>query len=173
MKKVKLIVLDVDGVLTDGKLYIGSDGEEYKCFHTQDGLGISLARHSGIKIALITGRTSAAVTKRAEELNIDIVYQGVHDKVRVLREIINSYNINEENVCYMGDDLNDLPILELVGLPAAPQNAVPYVKKAVRFISKANGGEGAVRELIDYILSEDDYHELLNDYFKGMINLPQ
>ena len=174
MKKVKLLVLDVDGVLTDGKLYYGSSGEEYKSFHTQDGLGINLARYSGIKIALISGRSSNAVKKRAEELKIDVFYQGIHDKVQVLNEIMADLSINLENICYMGDDLNDLPILQIVGYPAAPQNAVPLVKESARFVSKANGGEGAVRELIDHILTEGyDYKSLLHSYFNGTITFTQ
>lgn len=174
MEQVKLLVFDVDGVLTDGKIYYGSDETEYKSFHTKDGLGINLAHHVGIKTALITGRDSKAVKKRANELKIDALYQGVHDKVKVLQEIINKFEIQLQHVCYMGDDLNDLPIMQIVGYPAAPQNAVPLVKNFAKFVSNANGGEGAVRELIDHILAEKyDYKSILGEYFNGKITFTQ
>lgn len=174
MEKVKLLVFDVDGVLTDGKLYYGSDEAEYKTFHTKDGLGINLAHHVGIKTAIITGRKSNAVKKRVDELKINAFYQGVHDKVSVLQELINDFEINLEHVCYMGDDLNDLPVMQLVGLPAAPQNAVPLVKNFAKFVTNAHGGEGAVRELIDYILTNNyDYESIIAEYFDGKITFTQ
>lgn len=172
--KIKLIVLDVDGVLTDGRLFIGSDGEEYKAFHTQDGMGISLAHYAGIKTAIITGRKSEAVTKRAQELKINYVYQGIHEKMEVLEDIIQDLQIELNEVCYIGDDINDLPILQKVGFPAAPNNAVEIVKEHVQYVAKLSGGEGAVREIIDSLLHEAyDYHALLADYLKGNIKLTQ
>lgn len=172
--KIKLIVLDVDGVLTDGRLFIGSDGEEYKAFHTQDGMGISLAHYTGIKTAIITGRKSEAVTKRANELKINYVYQGIHQKLEVLEEIMNDLQIDLKEVCYIGDDINDLPILNRVGFPAAPNNAVQIVKKNAQYVAKLNGGEGAVREIIDHILDEmHDYQVLLTDYLNGKVMITQ
>lgn len=174
MKRVKLLVLDVDGVLTDGKLYYGGEGQEFKSFHTKDGLGINLARYAGIKTAIISGRHSPAVEKRAKELNIDAVYLGVHDKVDVLQEILVKFEMTLEEVCYIGDDVNDLPIMQKVGFPAAPQNAVSYVKQTAKFVAKANGGEGAVREVIDHILARSyDYESLLEDYFNGKVKFTQ
>jgi 3-deoxy-D-manno-octulosonate 8-phosphate phosphatase (KDO 8-P phosphatase) len=174
MKNIKLIVFDVDGVLTDGRLYIGSNGEEYKAFHTQDGMGISLARYAGIKTAIITGRSSESVSKRASELKIDFVYQGIHEKLEVLKEIVSELQINLDQVCYIGDDINDLPILRVVGFPAAPSNAVDLVKEQVQFVSKLKGGEGAVREIIDSILRESyDYTTLLEDYLNGKARVIQ
>lgn len=174
MKPIKLIVLDVDGVLTDGKLYIGSDGNEIKTFHTQDGMGLSLARYAGIKLAIISGRSSEAVTKRGNELKFDHIHQGIHDKVDVLYEIVNTHGISLDEVCYVGDDINDLPILQIVGFPAAPNNAVELVKQHVNFVSKANGGEGAVREIIEYILKENyDYHSILVEYLNGNVKIKQ
>lgn len=149
---IKLIVLDVDGVLTDGRLYIGSDGTEYKAFHTQDGMGISLAKQVGIKTAIITGRKSKAVRKRAEELNFDYIFEGIHDKLKTLQKIIDEIGIGFEEVCYMGDDLNDIPILTKVGWPCAPKNAMDMVKDQVMFVADSNGGDGAVREMIDSLL---------------------
>ncbi|MCS0790780.1 HAD-IIIA family hydrolase [Cytobacillus firmus] len=174
MKKIKLIVLDVDGVLTDGKLYMGSDGEEYKAFHTQDGMGISLARYAGIKTAIITGRFSEAVNKRSKELKIDYVFQGIHEKLEVLQQIVSELQIGLNEVCYVGDDINDLPILREVGFPAAPNNAVPYVKEQAEYVSLLKGGEGAVRDIIEFILQEQyDYETLLDDYLYGKIRVVQ
>ncbi|WP_249870463.1 KdsC family phosphatase [Oceanobacillus saliphilus] len=171
---IKLIVLDVDGVLTDGKLYIGSDGEEYKSFNTQDGMGISLARYTGIKMAIITGRESAAVTKRASELNIDFVYQGIPDKLGVLEEIREKLAIDLDQICYIGDDINDLPIMKVIGFPCAPNDAVPIVKECVKYAADANGGEGAVREIIDHILStQENYKELIEAYLAGSVRVIQ
>lgn len=174
MKNIKLIVFDVDGVLTDGKLYIGSNGEEYKAFHTQDGMGISLARYAGIKTAIITGRKSEAVSKRAAELKIDYVYQGIHDKLYVLEEIITDLGIVIDEVCYVGDDINDLPILRVAGFSAAPGNAVKLVKKQVHYVAQANGGEGAVREIIEEILlHSNDYSKLLEDFLMEKVKVTQ
>ncbi len=170
MEAIQLIVFDVDGVLTDGKLHIGSDGEEYKSFHTQDGMGISLARYAGIKTAIITGRKSKAVDKRAAELKIDYLYQGIHQKLEVLEGIASDLNIELRQICYIGDDINDLPILKVVGFPAAPLNAVELVKQHVQFVAKSNGGEGAVREIIEKILKElHDYDALIEDFLAGKI----
>jgi 3-deoxy-D-manno-octulosonate 8-phosphate phosphatase (KDO 8-P phosphatase) len=174
MKKIKLIVFDVDGVLTDGRLYIGSGGKEFKAFHTQDGMGISIARFAGIKTAIITGRTSEAVTKRAEELKIDYVYQGIQKKMEILDKIISELNLTLEQVCYVGDDINDLPILRVIGFPAAPSNAVEIVKEQAQYISKSNGGDGAVREIIEYILKENhNYPALVEDYLSGKVRVVQ
>ncbi|QGQ48175.1 KdsC family phosphatase [Metabacillus sediminilitoris] len=171
---IKLIVFDVDGVLTDGKLYIGSDREEYKAFHTQDGMGISLAHYAGIKTAIITGRTSESVLKRSEELKINYVHQGIHDKLEVMEQIMKDLDITLEEVCYVGDDINDLPILQVVGFSAAPSNAVPIVKQHVQYISQETGGNGAVREIIDHILNQmGDYSALLTDYLQGKFKITQ
>jgi 3-deoxy-D-manno-octulosonate 8-phosphate phosphatase (KDO 8-P phosphatase) len=163
--KIKLIVLDVDGVLTDGKLFIGSNGVEFKSFHVKDGMGIDLARFYGIKVAIISGRKSESVQIRSEELNIDLLYQGITSKEEVLYEMVTSLNINLKNVFYMGDDLNDLPVFRLVGYSAAPNDAVDIVKRSVDFVSNFNGGNGAVREAIERILFEQtDYNILVGNY---------
>ncbi|MGD6991012.1 KdsC family phosphatase [Sutcliffiella horikoshii] len=174
LTKIKLIVLDVDGVLTDGKLFIGSDGEEYKGFNTQDGMGISFARYTGIKTAIITGRKSEAVAKRAKELKIDYLFQGIHEKLDVLEEIKKELGLKYEEICYIGDDINDLPILQVVGYPCAPNNAVEIVKKACKKVAKKNGGAGAVRELIDEILTnQENYDEILIDFLSGNVKVVQ
>ncbi|WP_201276722.1 KdsC family phosphatase [Bacillus sp. SB49] len=168
-ENVKLIVLDVDGVLTDGKLYIGSDQVEYKPFHTKDGMGLSLARYAGIKTAIITGRKSPSVEKRAGELKIDFVYQGIHHKQKVLDEILESLSLTMEDVCYVGDDINDLPVLRNAGFSCAPSDGVEIVKRDVDFVTKAKGGEGAVREVVEAILQEKgDLNQFIEDYLAGV-----
>lgn len=158
MKNIKLIALDVDGVLTDGKLLIGPKGIEYKSFHVKDGMGISLARSAGIKIAWITGRHSEAVLNRANELNIDYLFEGITDKTEVLYKLIDELNISLQEVFYMGDDINDLPVMKIVGFSAAPSDAVNVVKNEADLVCCHLGGNGAVREAIDLILSnKGDY----------------
>jgi 3-deoxy-D-manno-octulosonate 8-phosphate phosphatase (KDO 8-P phosphatase) len=165
LKNIKLIILDVDGVLTDGKLLIGSNGNEYKSFNVKDGMGIGIARYAGIKFAIITGRVSEAVTIRAKELSIDYVYQGISDKQKILEELINKLNIHRENICFMGDDLNDYPIIKEVGLSYAPSDAVDYIKEAVTHVTTKSGGHGAVREMIELILREQfNYSSLIEGY---------
>lgn len=165
MNEIKLIILDVDGVLTDGKLLIGSNGNEYKSFNVKDGMGISLARFIGIKFAIITGRNSNAVTKRAEELKIDFVYQGISDKQKVLNELVQILDIQKENICFMGDDINDYPIIKEVGVSFAPSDATDFIKRTVTHVTAKQGGNGAVREMIDLILSSHyDLDRLIVDY---------
>ncbi|MCV9884485.1 KdsC family phosphatase [Metabacillus halosaccharovorans] len=165
INNIKLIILDVDGVLTDGKLLIGSDGIEYKTFNVKDGMGISVARYAGIKFAIITGRRSEAVSIRAKELGIDYVFQGISDKKEILIKLMNDLNVSKEEICYMGDDLNDLPIIQEVGLSYAPNDAVEVVKEKVSVVTEANGGHGAVREMIESIIKGQlDYNALINDY---------
>jgi 3-deoxy-D-manno-octulosonate 8-phosphate phosphatase (KDO 8-P phosphatase) len=176
MKKtdIKLIVLDVDGVLTDGKLYIGSDGVEYKNFHVKDGMGISLARYCGLKVAIITGRKSKSVYIRSKELNVDFVFQGITNKFEVIKEIIASLNIDLENVFYMGDDINDLPVINVIGYSATPSDGVEIVRKSVDFVSHYKGGSGAVREAIEHILSlQMDFSAVVKNYLKEKIEILQ
>lgn len=165
-KNIKLLVLDVDGVLTDGTLLIGSNGVEYKGFNTQDGMGISLAKKCGIKVAIITGRFSESVKLRAKELQIDYVYQGISNKHAVLNQLMTELNLLPINVGYMGDDINDLVVKDLISVFFAPVNAVEIVKEHANVITKRNGGNGAVREVIDMILTErDDYQKVIANYF--------
>lgn len=172
--KIKIIVLDVDGVLTDGRLLIGSNGEEFKSFHVKDGMGISLAKFAGIKVAIITGRKSEAVRVRVKELNVDYLYEGITNKVAVLDKIISSLQIDFRNVCYIGDDINDIPVMKLVGFSAAPRDAVDIVKKCVNFVSKLSGGHGTVREVIEYVLSQQvDYEMLVKNYLNELVVVNQ
>lgn len=153
---IKLIVLDVDGTLTDGKLYISNSGEEMKAFNVKDGLAISKAISLGKKIAIITGKTSNIVSIRAKELGITEVYQGIKDKVKILNEILKKYNLTYDNVAYMGDDLIDLEVMKLCKLAGAPKDSVDEILEISDFISNKNGGEGAVREFIEYILKSEN-----------------
>lgn len=151
-KKVKLFIMDVDGTLTDGKIYIGPQGEVFKAFNTKDGLGIKRLREKGIIPVIITGRNSEIVVARAKELGIDEIYQGIKDKLEVYRHLVDKYKVNDEEVAFIGDDLNDLPLLNKVGLSFGVADAVEAVRAAVDYVTKQKGGEGAVREAIDLIL---------------------
>jgi 3-deoxy-D-manno-octulosonate 8-phosphate phosphatase (KDO 8-P phosphatase) len=161
-----MIVMDVDGVLTDGKLYVGADGCELKAFNTKDGMGINLAMIADIQCAVISGRHSPAVVKRAKELNIDYVYQGIVNKKEILYSIIADCGIDLQDICYIGDDINDLPALKVVGLSVAPKDASESVRRQVEFVTEANGGEGVVREVVDYIMkSSFEYDNVIKKYF--------
>ncbi len=139
-------------MLSDGQIRLGNAGEEFKSFHARDGLGIKLAQKAGIRVVLITGRKSEIVTLRAKELGIEDVYQGIDDKWRVMQSLMAKYHLKLEEIAYMGDDLNDLGIITRVGLGATVADGVPEVKKFAAFVAKANGGSGAMRELIELIL---------------------
>jgi 3-deoxy-D-manno-octulosonate 8-phosphate phosphatase (KDO 8-P phosphatase) len=151
-RRIRLLLLDVDGVLTDGGIYYTPEGVEFKRFNAQDGYGVRRAREGGIKVAIISGRSAGAVESRAKEMGVDELHQGISDKVAVSRDIQLRFGIVNEEVAFMGDDLFDLPLLEAVGLSAAPTNARPEVRKLVDFVSESRGGDGAVREFIDFIL---------------------
>lgn len=151
--KIKLLLLDVDGILTDGRLYFSNTGEESKAFHSLDGHGIKMLTQAGIPVGIITGRESKLVAKRAADLGIDILYQGREDKLDVLEEIIGNTSIAADAIAYAGDDLPDLPVLQAVGLSFSVPGAHPDVKAAVNVITTRLGGEGAVREITDFILS--------------------
>lgn len=164
-ERIKLLALDVDGVLTDGGLYIGEQGEVFKRFNAQDGMGISCALRSNLIIALITGRQSEIVSRRAAELGITEIYQGVKDKKGMLRMLAEKYALNLTEVAYMGDDLNDLPVFSIAGLACAPANAVSEVKSSAHFVSSKCGGDGAVREVIEAILKARGlWAQLVADY---------
>lgn len=152
MTDVRLIALDVDGTLTDGKLYYSSSGDEVKAFNVKDGLAISQAVKVGYEVALITGRTSDIVTTRAKELGIKHVYQGIHSKAEVLNELCEKLNYDIKNVLFVGDDINDLEAMKVSGYSACPKDAAIEVIKQADFISEFNGGEGAVREILVNLL---------------------
>ena len=166
-KKVKLIVLDVDGTLTDGGIYIGENGELFKPFNCRDGLGINLAKRAGIGIAIITGRASKQLLVRAQELQInpEAIFQGHMDKRAAYIELKNKFNPNDEDIAYIGDDINDLPIMMQVGFTGTVANAVTEVKNRTCVVSDFNGGQGAVREIIEFILkAKNIWNEIVSEY---------
>ena len=164
---IQWIVLDVDGVLSDGSLVYTSTGEELKSFSVKDGLGLTAARKSGIKLAIITARVSPMVERRAKELHFDALFMGHANKTEALRSLCAEHQIDLKTIAYMGDDLNDLGALQLVGLPMAPNNAVPEIKQLAKFISTVNGGQGAVREAVEYILKNQGLWEtVVADYVR-------
>ena len=147
-----MLLFDVDGVLTDGSIEVHDDGSESKSFFIRDGAALVWARREGLKIGLLSGRSSAATTRRAAELGIAIVVQGVTDKGAACSEILEAHGMADLDVAYMGDDLLDLPVLARAGLSAAPADAVDEVKARVHWVSVHAGGRGAVREFIELIL---------------------
>jgi len=151
-KRIKLLILDVDGVLTDGRIILDSNGNELKSFHVRDGHGIKMLQRAGIRIAIITGRRSKVVESRAGELGIRDVYQKVFRKSEVYEELLAKYRLRDENVAFMGDDIVDQEIIKRVGLSAAPADAEEEVKDMVDIVMTREGGRGAVRELTDIIL---------------------
>ncbi len=152
-RAVRLMAFDVDGVLTDGALYVTDGGEEIKAFHTLDGLGLKLLQSTGVAIALITGRQSRLVAKRAAELGVQHLFQGVEDKLAVLEDLRARLGIAMSACGYMGDDLPDLPLLTRCGLAATVPDAPEAVRERVHYVSRRSGGRGAVRELCELILA--------------------
>ncbi len=164
IKKIKMILMDVDGVLTDGKIIFTSDGAELKEFNIQDGMGITLARMAGLKTGIITGRESIMVQRRAEELKYDIISQGSFKKFARYEEIKKQFGLSDDEVCYIGDDLPDIPILKKAGFSVAVANARNELKKIAHYTTTLSGGEGAVREVIDLILKgQDKFNELIEE----------
>lgn len=158
--KIKAVAMDVDGVLTDGTFWWGQNGCEMKRFCFADRTGIPLAQQAGILIALVSGESSpdgmAIVDRYAKKLNIDIVYKGCHDKKDAIRQIAEDYNLKLSEICFMGDDVNDLPAMAVVGISVAPANARLSVIKKADFVTKQEGGHGAVRELLDLIIESNN-----------------
>ena len=156
-RKIKAILTDVDGILTDGKVnfFVTPDGkiDEFKSFNTQDGLAVMLCRRAGLILGIITGRRHATTVSRAGILGYKYMYQGFLTKLGPLNDILKRENLSAEEVAYIGDDITDLPLLKKVGFAATVPGAVDSVKKAAHFITKRNGGDGAYREIIDFILS--------------------
>jgi len=149
---LKLVLTDVDGVMTDGRIVLLPGGGEAKSFHVRDGLGLVLAKAAGLRTGLVSGRPSAEVERRAVELGMDVVRQGVADKRACLAEICAEFRLGSHEVAYIGDDLNDLPLLREAGLSAAPADAPSEVRKAAFMVTERKGGEGCLREFVEAIL---------------------
>ena len=168
LQKIKLLALDVDGVLTDGTIYISPAGEVFKGFNAKDGMGISCALRSGLQIAVITGRQSPIVERRCEELGITLLQQGVKDKRLALQQMAQKLGLVREEIAYMGDDLNDIPAFKASGLNLVPADAAIEVMAVADIITKASGGRGAVREAITMILAaQDNWNVIVNSYLNA------
>jgi 3-deoxy-D-manno-octulosonate 8-phosphate phosphatase (KDO 8-P phosphatase) len=166
-KQLKLLILDVDGVLTDGKLYFDNDGNEYKSFHARDGHGIKLLQQSGVRVAVISGRRSNSVALRMRSLGVEHVYQGHENKISAFYEILEKMTIETEKTAYIGDDLLDLPLLKRVGLGIAVQDANFMVKQHAHWCTELAGGCGAVREVCDLIMqAQGTFDDIVRSYLK-------
>jgi 3-deoxy-D-manno-octulosonate 8-phosphate phosphatase (KDO 8-P phosphatase) len=166
-RRISLVLMDVDGVLTDGRVYMYSDGSEGRAFSVRDGHGIRLGQRGGLLFGILSGRESRVVVDRAEELYITEVHQGIFDKLERYKEILERFQLPPEAVCYIGDDLVDVPLLKRAGLGVAPADAEEGARRAAHWTTRRNGGEGAVRELIDMILRAKGKWEVVSErYFR-------
>ena len=171
LKKIKLIISDVDGVLTDGTVLKGGGNMELKRFCVQDGTAVAMVKAAGFDLAFISGRYSEATEIRMKELKISDVYNGTLNKLVPYRELKKKYQLKDDEIAYIGDDLIDIPVMKKVGLPVAVQNAYPDVKEKAVFVTKTRGGEGAFREFIDWMLMElGTYKKCLEDMQINMVN---
>lgn len=161
MKKPKLVLTDIDGVWTDGGMYYDQTGNEWKKFNTSDSAGVLFCNSANIPVGIITGEDTEIVKRRADKLNITILYQGIQDKLSVAKSICEQLQITLDDVAYIGDDLGDLSLLDVAGISAAPNNASDYIKKRVDFVTSKNGGEGAFREFVETILGIDYIESIL------------
>jgi 3-deoxy-D-manno-octulosonate 8-phosphate phosphatase (KDO 8-P phosphatase) len=152
LKKIRCLLMDVDGVLTDGKLHFTSDGQEFKTFDVQDGHGMAMANRAGLLLGLVSGRPSKATEKRATDLGLKIVKQAGVNKMEMVEEIKQEHNLRDEEIAFIGDELVDLPVLRRAGFAVAVPNAVEEVKAVAHYTTKRHGGDGAVREVIEMIL---------------------
>jgi len=150
--RIKLVIFDVDGVLTDGSLFLGDDGQEYKAFYSKDGLGMKMLKDSGVDIGIITARTSHVVSLRMASLGIDHVYQGRLKKIPAYEELKNKLGLHNEQIAYVGDDLVDLPIMRQVGLAVAVQDGHEFIKRHAHWQTPSRGGRGAARDVCELLM---------------------
>ena len=162
-KNIKLVIFDVDGVLTDGGIIIDNKGNELKSFHVRDGHGIKMLIRSGINVALITGRSSKVVEKRARELGITDVFQRSFDKRKAYEQLAEKYSLHDSEVAYIGDDVVDIPLLQRIGLPVVVADADDEVKENALMVTERGGGRGAAREVCDFILKAKGYWKAIID----------
>lgn len=158
----KLIITDIDGVWTDGGMFYDQTGNEWKKFNTSDSAGVLFCKYKGIPVGIITGEDTEIVARRAEKLKVDFIYQGVKNKVNVALELCEKYACNLSEVAYIGDDLGDYKLLQMVGFSAAPGDAPAYIRSAVHMVTNAKGGEGAFREFVERILGDEVIREYLS-----------
>ena len=162
---IKLVVFDVDGVLTDGKLVLGENGNEYKSFHVRDGHGIVMLMETGCNVAVITARSSKIVAERMSSLGIKYIYQGEKDKGKAIKNLFDQLDLMPSEIAYVGDDIIDLPAMNKVALPIAVADAHPEVRKIAKFITKNNGGQGAAREVCELIMiAQDNFKKIIESY---------
>jgi len=164
-RRIKLLLMDCDGVLTDGCLWLTSDGDEQKAFHARDGQGISLLHRAGLQTGIITGRTSSAVDRRAQDLKMSYVRQYAKDKIKALEEILAEAGVTTDECAYIGDDVGDIPVMRRVGLAVAVSDAVEETKQAAQYITALKGGQGAVREVCDLVLKAQGRWDELMERF--------
>jgi 3-deoxy-D-manno-octulosonate 8-phosphate phosphatase (KDO 8-P phosphatase) len=165
--RIKLLLMDCDGVLTDGRLWLTDDSDEQKSFNTHDGLGLALLHRAGLKSGIITGRSSRAVARRAQELGVEFVCQGNPDKTAAFEQVLQQAGVDENEVAFVGDDLPDIPLMNRAELAVAVADAVEETRAAAHYVTRAKGGRGAVREVIEIILkSQGRWHDLVEDYLK-------
>jgi len=168
LQAVKAVMLDVDGVLTDGGLYYDPTGREIKRFHVADGLGMELLRHAGIRVVILSGRVAEAITRRAAELRVTDCYQGVRDKKAQIERLRQQWQMKADELLYVGDDLNDLPAFEAVGVRVAVANADAMLKAQAHYVTKATGGNGAVREVSEWLLkARGDWEKAVEAYLQS------
>ena len=165
--RIKLLLMDCDGVLTDGRLWLTEDGGEQKTFNTHDGLGLALLHRAGLSSGIISGRSSTAVERRARELGVQFVRQGDPNKTEAFHEILKQAGVNENEVAFIGDDLPDIPLMRLSELAVAVADATEATRSAAHHVTRAKGGRGAVREVVELILkAQARWNDLLDDYLK-------
>ncbi len=166
-KNIKLLICDVDGVFSDGSVYLGNDKEEFKAFNTKDGFGIKSLINSGVEVAIITGRTSNIVRDRMASLTVKHIYQGMEDKITGFNQLLLDLNLSAHEVAYIGDDFPDIPVMQEVGLAVAVADAHPYVKQIADLTTVLKGGKGAVRELTDLIIMAQHGEAAVTDKLIG------
>lgn len=164
-RRIKLLLMDCDGVLTDGRLWLTADGDEQKAFHARDGQGISLLHRAGLQTGIITGRTSSAVDRRAQDLKMSYVQQYAKDKIKALEEILAAAGVTTDECAYIGDDVGDIPVMRRVELAVAVSDAVEETKQAAHYITALKGGQGAVREVCDLVLKAQGRWDELMERF--------
>jgi 3-deoxy-D-manno-octulosonate 8-phosphate phosphatase (KDO 8-P phosphatase) len=155
-RRIRLVLLDVDGVLTDGRLYMDSGGGDARSFHVRDGHGIRLGQRAGLRFGIVSGRESRVVARRAEELSISEVHQKIGDKLACVERVLGRLGLAHDAVCFVGDDMVDIPVMRRVGLAVAPRDAAREALEAAHFVTSAGGGRGAVREVVELLLKAGD-----------------
>ncbi|HEX6044048.1 MAG TPA: HAD hydrolase family protein [Pyrinomonadaceae bacterium] len=164
---IKLLMMDCDGVLTDGRIWILENGEDQKTFHTRDGLGIELLHRAGLKSGIISGRTSSALARRAQSLGVSFLWQGHEDKRQAFADTLAQAGVSHDETAYVGDDLTDLPLMRISGLAVAVADAAAEVKAHAHYVTGAKGGRGAVREVVELILkAQGRWDEIVKSYLK-------